>query len=75
MSSGKWRPFCLGLNVLINFWKWKSLYFDSDLMEVRRNGLIDNTSALLYVMACRQIGDMPSPEIMLTTLYDALWFH
>ena len=39
MSSAKWRPFCLGLNVLIslyllhNYWNWLWLWITNSLQE------------------------------------------
>ena len=61
MSSGKWRPFCLGLNVLTHwplgemcdfqahFKKW---YFEQLLWNWSEQNATDNTSALVQVMAC-----------------------
>ena len=39
------------------------------------NGPINNKSALVQVMACRQTGDKPLPEQMLTQLTDAYMRH
>ena len=38
-------------------------------------GAIDNKSALVQVMACRQISDKPLPEAMMTQFTDAYMRH
>ena len=76
MSSGKCRPFCLGLNVLthwgwnnwhfhIHFLEWKLLYCDADFYEVCYQGPNENKSALVQVMAQHQAGEEPLSEPMM----------
>ena len=36
---------------------------------------VDNTSALVQVVAQHQTGNKPLPEIVLTKMHDALWPH
>ena len=36
---------------------------------------IDNKSSLVQVMACRQTGDKPLPESMMTQFIDAYMWH
>ena len=50
MSSGKWRPFCLGLNVL----KWVSSVSSNDAMWCRRSWL-----SLIQLMACFLVNTNP----------------
>ena len=44
-------------------------------LKVDPNGLIDNKSALVQVMAWRQTGDKPLPEPLLTQFADAYMRH
>ena len=44
-------------------------------MKLIHKGLIDNTPALIKILACRRIGDKPLSEAMMAKLTDAfLWY-
>ena len=58
VSSGKWRPFCLGLNVLT---EW-TVDTGTNMEDVFSN----------YFYTCRRIGDKPLPEPILTKIHDAI---
>ena len=45
------------------------------LLKFVPEGLIDNKSALVQVMAWRQIGDKPLPEPMMTQFTDVCMLH
>ena len=67
MSSGKWRPFCPGLNVLTH-WVWDKMvsiwrkpfslnnYLSSIKISLKKKSPADRKSALYQVMACLQTG-------------------
>ena len=58
VSSGKWRPFCLGLNVLT---EW-TVDTGTNMEDVFSN----------YFYTCCWIGDTPLPEPILTKIHDAI---
>ena len=53
----------------------KIWYFDLNLSEVCSQGLIDDKSVLVQVMACRGTGDKPLPEPKLMQIADAYMQH
>ena len=59
---------CIFLNenfcILIEIW-----------LRLVPEGLIDNKSALVQVMACRLFGDKPLPESMLTKVCGIIWHY
>ena len=55
----------------MHFHEWKVVYFDWNSIEIVPKGPIDNKSSLIQVRACRQPGDKPFPEPMLTQFPDA----
>ena len=46
MSSVKWRPFCLGLNVLsiVAYWRWANIAWDNGLLPDGTKPLPDTMS-------------------------------
>ena len=74
MSSGKWRPFCLGLNVLI-FKLLSRIHVLSILGKIVRRwmpqDLTDDMLTFLQVMRPGAVRKVPEP--VLTKFYDAIW--
>ena len=54
---------------------WKFLYFDSNFTEVCSKGSIDDKLASVQVMTCRQTGDKPLPEPILTQFTNTYMQH
>ena len=59
----------------IYFHQWKCLNFDWIFTEFCSQGPIDNTSALVQIMACCQTGDKPSSEPMMVWFPNASMRH
>ena len=89
MLSAKWRPFCLGFNVLTHLDKMAAILADDKCINLNENyripirislkfiprSPIDNKSASVEVVAWRWTGDKPLPEAMLTQFIDAYMRH
>ena len=73
MSSAKWRPFCLGLNVL-SFWYFhcflnKNIWISFKIsLKFVSQGPSNNIPALVEIMVWRRSGDKPLSETMTVNL-------
>ena len=81
MSSGKWRPYCLGLYVLthwgrdkmVDIYEWifwnENVWISINIsLKFVPRGPINNIPTLLQVMAWRRPGDKPLSEPMMVRL-------
>ena len=71
MLPVKWLSCCLSLNVLTH-WGWDKMVLNENWsilfqisLKVAPKGSIDNTSALVLIMACGQTGDKSKSEPMM----------
>ena len=57
----------------IHILEWKYVYFIEDFTEFVSNGLINNTQALVQIIAWRRPGDKPLSEPMMVSLLTHIW--
>ena len=89
MASGKWRPFCLSLDVLTHLPLnkmaanladdiFKCIFLNKNVwisLKFAPRVRINNIPTLVQIMAWRRIGDKPLSELMLTRFTDAYMRH